>query len=369
MRTDDTLATVTKLARDLVAIDSRSFVPNLAVAERIEAALPDFDVERLDYTDAAGIGKRVLVAARGGPGGLALSGHMDTVPDTGWQDDPWSARIEGDTLHGLGSTDMKGPVAAIIVAARALPPTVPVTLLITTDEETTKAGARAIVDRSALVRRMRPKGILVAEPTGMVPVRGHRSQIAFTCEARGLQAHSSTGHGDNANWKLVPFLVEMHALFARLRTDTRFHDDAYDPPFSDFNPVIDNHGTATNVTVPLATVRIKFRYSASIDPAPILAAVRDAGERHGVSVGSAREGSPPELPPGDPLIRLASEVTGAAAATAPYGTDASVLQELAPCVVLGPGDIGVAHTPTERASLAALADAVPVFMRLAEKLA
>ena len=365
----DTLATVTDLARDLVAIDSRSFVSNMAVAERIEAALPDFDIERLDYTDAAGVGKRALVAARGGGGGLALSGHMDTVPDTGWREDPWSARVDGDTLHGLGSTDMKGPVAALIVAARTLPPSVPITLLITTDEETTKQGARTIVERSALARRMRPKGIVVAEPTGMVPVRGHRAQIAFTCEAPGIQAHSSTGRGENANWKLIPFMTEMRALFDRLRSDVSLQDAAYDPPFSDFNPVIDNHGTATNVTVPLATARIKFRYSASIDPAPIIAAVREAGGRHGVTVRDYREGEPPELPTDHPLIRLAVEVARAGPMTAPYGTDASVLQELAPCVVLGPGDIGVAHTPTEHASLRALAASVPVFIRLAERLA
>ncbi len=365
----DTLATVTKLARDLVAIDSRSFVSNLAVAERIEAALPDFEIERLDYTDAAGIGKRTLIAARGGPGGLALSGHMDTVPDTGWQDDPWSARVDGDTLHGLGSTDMKGPVAALIAAARALPASVPITLLITTDEETTKQGARVIVDRSILARRMRPTGIVVAEPTRMVPVRGHRAQIAFICEARGVQAHSSTGRGENANWRLLPFMVEMHALFDRLRTDPDLLDPAYDPPFSDFNPVIDNHGTATNVTVPLATARIKFRYSASIDPSPVLAAVREAGARHGVDVRGGREGSPPELATDHPLVCIAADIASAPPATAPYGTDASVLQELAPCVVLGPGDIGVAHTPHEHVSLRALAEAVPLFMRLAEKLA
>ncbi len=365
----DTLAIVTELARDLVAIDSRSFVSNLAVAERIEAALPDFEIERLDYTDAAGIGKRALVAARGGPGGLALSGHMDTVPDTGWQDDPWSARVDGDTLHGLGSADMKGPVAALIAAARALPASVPITLLITTDEETTKQGARVIVDRSDLARRMRAKGILVAEPTGMVPVRGHRAQIAFTCEARGVQAHSSTGRGENANWKLLPFMADMRALFDRLRTDPALLDGAYDPPFGDFNPVIDNHGAATNVTVPLATARIKFRYSASIDPTPVLAAIRAAGARHDVAVRESQEGTPPELPRDHPLVRLAADVAGAAPTTAPYGTDASVLQELAPCVVLGPGDIAGAHTPTEHASLRGLADAVPVFMRLAESLA
>ena len=102
-------------------------------------------IERLDYTDAAGVPKRALVAHRGPMGGIALSGHMDTVPDTGWQEDPWSARLDDDgILHGLGSTDMKGPVAAAIVAARSLPASVPITLLITTDEETTKQGARLI---------------------------------------------------------------------------------------------------------------------------------------------------------------------------------------------------------------------------------
>ena len=145
-------------------------------------------------------------------GGIALSGHMDTVPDTGWQEDPWSARLGADgILHGLGSTDMKGPVAAAIVAARALPDSVPVTLLITTDEETTKQGARLIAQTSDLVRRVKPHGIIVVEPTALAPVRGHRSHIAFTCVATGVQAHSSTGRGRNANWELIPFLMEMKA--------------------------------------------------------------------------------------------------------------------------------------------------------------
>ena len=50
----------------------------------------------------------------------------------------------------LGATDMKGPVAAAILAARALPQSVPVSLFITTDEEMTKEGARELVQRSML---------------------------------------------------------------------------------------------------------------------------------------------------------------------------------------------------------------------------
>jgi len=364
----DHLAAVATLAQDLVRLDSRSALSNHAIADRIVRELDGFEIERLEFTDPAGVSKCALAAARG-TAGLALSGHMDTVPDTGWQDDPWSGHIEGDLLHGLGSADMKGPLAALVVAARALPERVPVALLITTDEETTKQGARLIVETSALARRFAPRGILVAEPTGMVPVRGHRAHVAFTATATGVQAHSSTGEGRNANWTLLPFLADMHALFNRLRTDPALHDPAYDPPFSDFNLVLDNHGAAVNVTVPKATARIKFRYSASLDPTPVIDAVRTAAARAGVELTEAREGSPPELPASHPLIRQAAELTGHPPRTVPFGTDASVLQSLAPCLVLGPGDMRQAHRPAEQVSLSALAAAVPGFMQLAERVA
>ncbi len=364
----DTLGTISTLAQDLVRIDSRSALSNLALADRLSAELSGFEVERLEYKDANGVNKCVLVAARG-RGGLALSGHMDTVPDTGWQSDPWAGRIEGDTLHGLGSTDMKGPLAAIVTAANALPASVPVALLLTADEETTKQGARLIARSSELARRFAPRGILIAEPTGMIPVRGHRSHIEFTAVATGIQAHSSTGQGRNANWAMVPFLTAMQRIFDRLRTDPTLQDAAYDPPFSDFNPIIDNHGAAVNVTVPKATVRIKYRYSANVDPAPVVEAVRQAAAEHGLQLAESREGRPPELPAGHPLVALACSLTGLAARTVPFGTDASELQAVAPCVVLGPGDLAQAHTPAEQVSLAALAAAAPVFMRMAERVA
>ena len=364
----DLTTQLVSLARELIALDSRSFVSNLAVADRVEAALSDFDIERIDYTDDAGVAKRALVAHRGPSGGIALSGHMDTVPDTGWQEDPWSARLDADgVLHGLGSTDMKGPVAAAIVAARALQAAVPITLLITTDEETTKQGARLIAQQSELVRRVKPHGIVVVEPTALAPVRGHRSHIAFTCVASGVQAHSSTGRGRNANWALIPFLMEMKAVSERLRSDVSLQDADYTPPFSDFNLVIDNHGAAMNVTVPKATARIKFRYSAKVDPAPVLQAVYGAASRCGIAVSEAREGFPPELPADHELVRRCVDLVGRPAGTAPYGTDASELQALAPCVVLGPGDIAEAHTPAEKVRVVDLAAAVPVLQRLAER--
>ena len=158
----------------------------------------------------------------------------------------------------------------------------------------------------------------------------------------------------------------MRSIFERLRRDPTLQDPAYDPPFSDFNLVIDNHGTAVNVSVPVATAAIKFRYSASVDPAPVVAAVEEAAARAGVALTQATEGRPPELSIDHPFVRVCMDIVGASATVAPYGTDASRLQELAPCVILGPGDIAVAHKPGEFISLTELADAVPVFMRLAQ---
>jgi acetylornithine deacetylase len=356
---------VVALAAELVRIDSRSFVSNLAIAERVEAALGGFEIERLDYKDANGVAKRALVAHRGGPGGLALSGHMDTVPDTGWQEDPFSARIdEQGMMHGLGTADMKGPVAACIVAARGLPADVPVTLLITTDEETTKAGAALIGEQSALARKAALRGIIVAEPTRLAPIRGHRGTINFEAVATGIQAHSSTGKGVNANLALIPFLAEMRALHDRLRNEAAFRDEGYDPPFPDLNLVIDNHGTAINVTVARATARIKFRYSRKLDPTPVVQAVQAAAERAGLELRMVIDGTPPELPADHPLVQAVVTATGQPARTVPFGTDATRLNALAPCVVLGPGDIGVAHSPQEHVPVAELAAAVPLFRAL-----
>ena len=106
-----------------------------------------------------------------------------------------------------------------------------------------------------------------------------------------------------------------------------------------------------------------------MDPAPIVQAVREAAAAARLKLTEKMEGSPPELPADHRLIQAAVELTGFAARTAPYGTDASELQALAPCLIMGPGDIAVAHTPHEAVSVSALAGAVPLFQRMAELMA
>ena len=93
-----------------------------------------------------------------GPGGrhLVLCGHLDTKPVGGahWSVDPFSATIDGDRLYGLGSTDMKGAVAAMIVAARDLDlPRGRLSLLLVADEENGAAyGARHVAGEMTPMR-------------------------------------------------------------------------------------------------------------------------------------------------------------------------------------------------------------------------
>src|SRR5687767_9335450 len=99
------------LTADLVAIPSESFAEQ-AIADHLEAelrAVPWLDVHRVGHN---------LVARTelGRSQRLVLAGHTDTVPVNG----NGEARIDGDVLWGLGSTDMKGGLAVMLELARTV---------------------------------------------------------------------------------------------------------------------------------------------------------------------------------------------------------------------------------------------------------
>lgn len=73
-----------------------------------------------DYADRPNVA--AVWPGQGGGRSLLLSGHIDTVPrgTARWNYDPFGATIEGNRLYGLGSNDMKGGIAAMLVAVEAL---------------------------------------------------------------------------------------------------------------------------------------------------------------------------------------------------------------------------------------------------------
>ncbi|MGH7716063.1 MAG: M20/M25/M40 family metallo-hydrolase [Vulcanimicrobiaceae bacterium] len=358
-----------RFASDLIAIDSRSSVSNVPLTELLESRLHDWQIERTDYTDASGTLKRSLVCTdEASTSPLAFAGHVDTVSDVGWQRDPFSPAIENGRLIGLGASDMKGSIAAFMTAFEQVDRATRPTLVFTADEETTKQGVREVVARSRILKERATKCIIACEPTTMQLVRGHRVDVQFIVHAHGVQAHSSTGRGVNANLLLIPFLVELRELHLRLREDKTLHDPQYDPPFCDLNFVIDNYGAFPNVTVGLATCRIKFRYSKSFDPRFVIEKIQDAAKRNGLELEVRREAPPPELPGNDPVVLALEKIAGTKAVVMGLGTEASEYSKLAPTLVIGPGRIEEAHKPSEAIGIDVLDAAVELYRRIALEL-
>jgi acetylornithine deacetylase len=359
-----------RLASRLIAIDTRSSRSNVELVDLLVVELKRFEVERLDFCDSEGIAKSVLVALAGASNDkapIALAAHMDTVPPIGWTRDPFKPAVEQGRLYGLGSCDMKGPLAAAVAAAHLSAASQQVILLLTCDEETTKAGARKIVADSVLLREKKPSAIFVVEPTEMAPLRGHRVDIQFIADASGIAAHSSTPDGVNANVALIPFLSDMRDLHHRLRSDPALQDPDYTPPWCDLNIIIDNYQTPMNATPARATCRMKFRYSRRIPAARVVETVEHSARQHGIALQVRWEGTPPELASDHPLVQHAERVSGVSSRLGAFGSDASQFGAVAPTLLFGPGSMSQAHRPDEYIDVMQLRQSVMVLTRLVSK--
>ena len=119
----NTPSEVVALASRLVEIPSVSRDGNVAVSEVLKEVLTGygFEVERLSYRDENDVLKVSLVARRGsGRGGLGFFSHSDVVPADAdaWQ--PFTPEVKDGKLYGRGSCDMKGPLAATLLAAASV---------------------------------------------------------------------------------------------------------------------------------------------------------------------------------------------------------------------------------------------------------
>ena len=345
---------VEAITERLIAFDSRSQVGNSAIADFLASYLEPITrrLERIEYRDENGEPKVALVAMLGsGEGGLALCAHMDTVPAQGWDTDPFQPRKTSTRLYGLGACDMKGPLASTLVAALSYPSLKarkPLTLIYTADEEAGKEAARRIVEDSEILASTHVEYAIIAEPTELQVVHAHKSDILFTITAEGEAAHSSTGEGLNANLKMIPFLQDMWDIYHELRADKSYGDADFNPPYPDWNIMIDNFGCAPNITVPTSQCRIKFRYTKKQDPRSLISRVGASAKSHGLELSYHLGGEPLYTSPDSPVVRYGLELVGQERPrSVSYGTDACVLGSAFPCIVFGPGSIRQAHTSNE----------------------
>ncbi|HVB73070.1 MAG TPA: M20/M25/M40 family metallo-hydrolase [Ktedonobacteraceae bacterium] len=183
-----------ELLRQLVAIDSIN--PDLVPGGAGEGNIARFVAQWFERTglevilDEAAPGRpNVIGIARGTGRGrsLLLNAHMDTVGVKGMQR-PHDPYIENNRLYGRGSYDMKGGLAAIMIAGaaakqRGLRGDVIVTAVI--DEEYASLGT------SSIVKQWRADAAIVTEPTDLEICTAHKGYAWFTIETTGVAAHGS----------------------------------------------------------------------------------------------------------------------------------------------------------------------------------
>jgi acetylornithine deacetylase len=139
---------------------------------------------------------------------LMFNGHMDTVGVQGMTA-PFSAEIRHGRLYGRGSQDMKGGLAAMLAAAKALVEcgiglSGDVIFAAVADEEYASTGTEA------LVKSYRPDAAIVTEPTDLDVCLAHRGFAVFEIVTRGRAAHGSRyQEGVDANLHMGRILAEL----------------------------------------------------------------------------------------------------------------------------------------------------------------
>ena len=270
---------------------------------------------------------------------LVYSTHFDCVPPF------FASREAAGRLHGRGSSDAKGSLAAQIHAAERLRAEGErrVGLLFVVGEERGSDGARtANTHRLAAGCRYLVNG----EPTSSVLGTAHRGVLRTRLTATGRAAHTSRPEtGDSAIEKLIDALIRLRG--AALPEDERLGRTYY-------TVGLISGGVAPNVVPPHAEAEVMFR---TVGPAAALEPV----------LASLGPGLATETVLEVPAVRL-TLVEGFETAAFPFTTDIPFLDAWGDPVLFGPGSILQAHTADEHVAVEELERAVDSYVAIARQL-
>jgi acetylornithine deacetylase len=351
---------VIQLLRELVAFNSTSARTNAPLVNHlaVRAAALGLRVQQFPYTDHTGV-EKINLSATGGPEvsapsmvDLALVGHTDTVPFAAdWHEALVLTEREGK-LYGRGSCDTKGFIAAALTAVEEVGVTSlkkPFALIFTADEEIGCLGAKRLAD-------MRPFGIrnaIVGEPTSLQPMRAGKGYCIAEVTVRGREGHSAyPAVGASAIFRAARLVNRIEAVAEELKNENHA---AFEPPYTTLNVGVINGGTAKNIIAGECRFTLEWRPVPGQATTRVVDLVNQAiGELTAAEpdftaeVDATRLDSASETPADAPLVELLESATGKPAGTVAFGTEAPQMLELgADAVVMGPGDIRVAHRTGE----------------------
>ena len=300
---------------------------------------------------------------------VVIDGHTDTVGVEAMTDPPFDGRIEAHRVWGRGALDSKatmGVVLALLGSWQRLGVRPEPTLMVAGTVSEEDGGLPGAL-RFAEWARQRDLGIdqlLVAEPTELAPVHGHKGGIAALVTTVGRSAHGALPHlGVNAIEAMAPVISAVTAEHQRLQTVPATTELGA----GTMSVMLISGGSGSNLIPDRCSILVVQRLVPGEDPDDAFARLEDlvrAASPVPVEVVSML----PPLPdgrlgaaawyqsPDTPLVQELARLAGARPAVAPYGTNALCYRDTAgEVVVFGPGCIDDAHQPTESVNLDDLA--------------
>lgn len=221
---------------------------------------------------------------------LAFAGHTDVVPtgpEANWSNPPFEPRIENGMLLGRGAADMKGSLAAMLVACENFVVAHPshkgrIAFLITSDEEGPSVNGTVKVVEWLEARSEKMTWCIVGEPSstkvvGDVIKNGRRGSLGAVLKVKGIQGHVAYPHlADNPIHKLAPALAELAG--EHWDNGNEFF------PATSFQVSNINGGTgATNVIPGDVTVVFNFRFSTELTEQILRQRTEAILDKHGLN--------------------------------------------------------------------------------------
>ncbi|KPX44157.1 Acetylornithine deacetylase [Pseudomonas syringae pv. helianthi] len=356
-----------EILKRLIAFDTVSSEPNMALIEYVRELLASKGIESLIVKDETG--KKANLFASTGPRdvpGVLLSGHTDVVPAAGqaWTMPPFQATLRDGRIYGRGTCDMKGFIALAIDAmldAADMALIRPLQLALSHDEEIGCVGVRRLLDVLHLAP-VRPFLCVVGEPTLMQFAVGHKGKASYRTFCRGQEAHSSLApRAINAIHLASDFIAELRKSQQRIEQQGA-RDEGYDIPYSTVHIGRIDGGKALNIVPNLCTMEFEYRNLPGDHPDLLLeqlreraeVLVREARQLSGVAaieIEVMNEYPALETHPSVEAVRMlhAFAEPGTQHIKVSYGTEGGLFAGRlnVPVVVCGPGSIEQAHKPDE----------------------
>lgn len=371
-----------KLLQDMIAFKTVNEPGDeKPLAEFIKEKLQDIGIEAV--VDDLGNNRGNVIGRIKGSGereALLFNGHLDTVPpgDIDWEYGPYSGKVVDGKIYGRGSADMKGGLAAMLIALKAVKKAGwklkgDFIYSATAGEEADSIGAVKFVEDGGLDD---VGAIIIGEPGSSAINIAEKGAFWIQITTYGKTAHGSFPEkGSNA-------VTHMNALLSELISYKFKYEENEMVGHPTMNISTIKGGVKTNVVPDKCSITVDMRTVPGMDHKEIIKDFENIIEKLSQEIKDFKadikilnDRPAVETKADNPFVKLAIETVkeefnrDIKAEGVNFYTDASIFLPVkqVPCIFYGPGDSSMAHQPNENITIDSLMEVIRFYVAIIEK--